>query len=113
MDGYIELDKDEILRKFDGDEEFLTEIIEIFIDDNPKQLFEIKEAMDNRNSKGLEKSAHKLKGAIANFAEDAAFDAAFKLEIMGKENRFVGIEDTYDTLVKEVTCLANTLKGMC
>ncbi|GAX61098.1 PAS sensor protein [Candidatus Scalindua japonica] len=110
MDDNIELEKDEILEKFGGDEGFLTEIIEIFLDDTPKQLSKIKKAINNLNSKELEQSAHKLKGAIANFVENTAFKTALKLEIMGRENRFDGVEDVFDTLVKDVECLANELK---
>ena len=103
-------DKDEILKKFDGDVEFLTELVEIFINDVPEQLSEIKEAVGNCNSKDLDKSAHKLKGAIANFDEKAAFEAALQLEMMGKENRLDGVEEAYDTLMKEVERLVNALK---
>lgn len=103
-------DKDEILKGFDGDKEFLAELVEIFINDIPKQLSEIKEAVDSLNSKDLEKSAHKLKGAIANFEEEAAFEAALKLEMMGRENRSDGVKDAYDILVKEAECLVNALK---
>jgi len=103
-------DKDELLKKFDGDEEFLTELIGVFINDVPEQLSEIKEAVDNRNSEKLERSAHKLKGAIANFEEKAAFEAALQLEIMGRENRLDGVEETYDNFVKGVESLLNALK---
>ncbi len=103
-------DKDEILKSFDGEEEFLAELVEIFINDAPEQLSGIKEAVDNCICKDLEKSAHKLKGAVANFGEKAAFEAAFKLEMMGRENRLDGVKETYDTLVNEVACLVNALK---
>ena len=103
-------DKDEILERFDGEKEFLAELVEIFINDFPAQFSEIQKAVDNRNGKDLEKSAHKLKGAIANFAEKAAFEAALKIEMMGKENRLEEVEEAYNTLVKEVEYLVNALK---
>ncbi len=110
MDDNLVFDKDEILKRFDGDEEFLTELVEIFTNDIPEQLSRIKEAVDNRNSKGLEKSAHKLKGAVSNFVENAAFETALTLEMMGKECRLNGVEEVYDTLVKEIERLVNALK---
>ncbi len=110
MEDNIEFDKDEILKRFDGDEEFLAELVEIFINDIPEQLSRIKEAVDNRDSKDLEKSAHKLKGAVANFVENAAFETALQLEMMGRENRLEGVKKAYDTLVKEIECLVNALK---
>ena len=110
MEGNIVFDKDEILKTFDGETEFLTELVEIFISDTPEQLSSIKEAVDNRNSKDLEKSAHKLKGAVANFGEKSAFETAQTLEMMGKECRLNGVEEVYDTLVKEIERLVNALK---
>ncbi len=103
-------DKDEILKDFGGEEEFLAELVEIFINDTPEQLSGLKEAVDSRNSKDLEKMSHKLKGAVANFGEKAAFEAALQLEMMGRENRLDGVKETYDTLVNEVECLVNALK---
>ena len=110
MEDNIAFDKDEILKRFDGDEGFLSELVEIFINDIPEQLSRIKEAVDNRNSNDLEKSAHKLKGAVANFVENAVFETALQLEMMGRENRLNGAEEAYGTLVKEVECLVNALK---
>ncbi len=110
MENNRTLDKDELLKRFDGEKEFLAELVDIFINDSPEQLSEIQKAVDNRNGKDLEKSAHKLKGAIANFEQKAAFEAALKIEMMGKENRLDGVEEAYGTLVKEVECLVDALK---
>jgi len=103
-------DKDELLKKFDGDEGFLGELIEVLINDVPEQLSRIQKAVDSRNSNDIERAAHKLKGAIANFEEKAAFEAALQLELMGRESRLDGVEEAYNTLVKEVECLVNALK---
>ncbi len=103
-------DKDEALKMFEGDEEFLKELVEIFINDAPEHMSEIREAIDSRNSKALEKSAHKLKGAVANFWRNATTDTAFKLETMGRENNLDGVEEVYDALVKDVELLMNALE---
>ena len=93
-----------------GDKEFLKELVEIFINDAPEHMSEIKEAVNCCNSEALVKSAHKLKGAVANFGKNATTDTAFKLETMGKENNLDGVEEVYGTLVKDVECLMNALK---
>ena len=103
-------DKDELLKRFDGEKEFLAELIEIFANDTPEQFSKIQKAVDNRNGKDLETSAHKLKGAIANFEQKAAFEAALTIEVMGKENRLDGAEEAYNTLANEVDHLVNALK---
>ena len=103
-------DKDEALKMFEGDEEFLKELVEIFVNDAPEQMSEIREAVDSRNSEALEKSVHKLKGAVAYFGNSATTDTAFKLETMGREKNLDGVKEVYGTLVKDVENLMNALK---
>ncbi len=103
-------DKDEVLKRFDGEKDFLAELVEIFINDAPEQLSEIQKAVDNRNGKDIQTSAHKLKGAISNFEQKEAFDTALKIETMGSNKRLDGVEEAYDTLVKEVEYLMNALR---
>ncbi|MGR3302667.1 MAG: Hpt domain-containing protein [Candidatus Scalindua sp.] len=103
-------DKDEALKIIDNDKEFLKELIEIFINDASEHMLEIEEAVDSRNNEALEKSAHKLKGAVANFGKNATTDTARKLETMGRENNLDGVEEVYDTLVKDIESLVNAFK---
>lgn len=103
-------DKDEVLKIIDNDEEFLKELVEIFINDASEHMSEIEEAVNCRNSEALVESSHKLKGAVANFGKNATTDTAFKLETMGRENNLDGVEEVYDTLVKDVENLMNALK---
>ncbi len=103
-------DEDETLKRFDGEKEFLAELVEIFVNDTSEQFAEIKKAVDDRNVKDLEKSSHKFKGAISNFGKKAAFETALKLEMMGRSNKLDRVEEVYDTLVKEVEYLVNALK---
>ncbi len=104
-------DKDEALEIIQDDEEFLKELAEMFINDFPAMLSEIKEAVDGHNSEALGKSAHKLKGAVVNFGKRAAYETSLKLEMMGKENRLDGAKDIYDILVKDAEQLVSALKG--
>jgi HPt (histidine-containing phosphotransfer) domain-containing protein len=103
-------DKDVALKMFEGEEEFLEELAEIFINDAPEHMSEIEEAVNCRNSEALEKSAHKLKGAVANFGKNVTTDTAFKLETMGRENNLDGVEEVSGTLVKDIENLVNALK---
>ncbi len=103
-------DKDDALKMFEGEEEFLKELAEIFINDAPEHMSEIEEAVNCRNSEALVKSAHKLKGAAANFGKNVTTDTAFKLETMGREHNLDGVEKVYDNLVKDIENMVNVLK---
>ncbi len=110
MENNRAFDKDEVLKRFDEDKDFLSELVEIFINDAPEQLSEIQKAVDSHNDEEIQKSAHKLKGAISNFEEKEAYEVALKIETMGRNNRLDGVEEAYDTLVKEVEYLLNALR---
>ncbi len=110
MEDEIVFDKDKALNIIGGDEDLLRDIVEIFVVDVFQQMSEIQEAVNSRNNDALEKSAHKLKGAVSNFGENATFKTALKLEIIGKENRLDDVAGIYGTLVKDVENLVNRLK---
>ncbi|MFN3533361.1 MAG: Hpt domain-containing protein [Candidatus Brocadia sp.] len=103
-------DKDEALGIIGDDEEFLKELAEMFINDFPEQISNIKKAIHIHDSNALEKSAHKLKGAVANFGEKAAWKEALRLEMMGRENKLGDVEEAYETLMKETERLVNALR---
>lgn len=110
MEDKIVLDKDEALNMFEDDDEFFKELAETFINDAIEQMSVIAEAVNSLNSKAIQESAHKLKGAAANFGKNATTDTAFKLETLGKENRLDEAEEVYKILVKDVERLVNALK---
>jgi len=77
-------DRDAALARVGDDEELLTELVKIFLDDYPNSIAAIEAALAQRNASGLERAAHTLKGAVANFGADAVVQAAFELETQGR-----------------------------
>ncbi len=112
MEDEIVFDKDKALNIIGGDEEFLREIVEIFLTDVPQQVSDIKNAVNSRNGEALEKTSHKLKGAVSNFGENATFKTALKLETIGKENMLDDVDKIYGTLVNDLESLVNALKNL-
>ena len=64
------LDKAVALDRLGGDEELLQEVAELFLEEYPPLMTQIRSAIDNGNSQELERSAHSLKGSVANFGSD-------------------------------------------
>ncbi len=71
-----------------GDEELLRELAVIFMDDYPRQLRLIEEAIAAGDWKTAEREAHGLKGAVANFGADDAVEAARTLEFAARDGRY-------------------------
>lgn len=77
------LDREELMQRIDDDLELLHELIELFVEDYPLLLNDINEGLAHSDAQRVKIAAHTLKGAVGNFCAQAAFDAAFVLEVSG------------------------------
>lgn len=80
------------LERVDGDEELLREVARLFLDDYPRAVAEIHEAIASGDAKRLEREAHGLKGAAANFGAQPVVSAALELELLGRNGQTAGAE---------------------
>jgi two-component system sensor histidine kinase/response regulator len=78
----IEVSFDEAI--FEGDPEFLTEIVNLFLETYPDLLREIENAISRKDAGGLCRAAHTMKGAVANFGAKAVVERAKSLEEIGR-----------------------------
>ncbi|MCR4291919.1 MAG: response regulator [Candidatus Kuenenia sp.] len=92
------------------DRELFNELAAIFIENCAKQMADIKDAIAQGSSNALEKSSHAIKGSIGVFCAKPAFDAALKLEIMGRENNLANAAKVYSSLEREIARLKLLLK---
>ena len=82
------LDESTLRARFEGEAELLRDVVNLFLDDCPKLLDGIRGAVERGDAQGLERAAHKLKGTVANFSARASYDAALRLEVMGRGGHF-------------------------
>jgi len=75
------------LERIGGDEELLKEIAGIFLAEYPALIQDIRIALAKSDPEALERSAHSLKGSVANFEARPAVEAALKLEAMGRAGK--------------------------
>src|SRR5690348_15829708 len=73
------LDRDIALSRVGGDAELLREIAVLFLDNYTHWLDELREAATRGDAPAVEKTAHGIKGSVANFGAQSAVDAAFAL----------------------------------
>lgn len=97
------------LSRLDGDAELLTEMAALFLDDYPRQLLVIRQAIERGESQVVERAAHALKGAIGSFAAQRASDAAFRLEVIGRTGELRLASEAFDHLEATVENLAQAL----
>jgi PAS domain S-box-containing protein len=73
------------LSRVDGDRELLVEMAELFLDESPRLLTTLRDAVAHGNAQTAAYAAHTLKGSVANFAATPAFTAAQKIERMARQ----------------------------
>ncbi len=76
-----------ILSKFDNDMEFYCELAEIFLHDAPQQIDNLKKSLRKKDTEGVEKHAHKLKGASGNFGLERLYELFSDLQKSGSEKK--------------------------
>src|SRR5207249_11965600 len=76
---------------------FRSVLVDLFLQDLPGQVAAVRAAIHGCDPIALDRAAHTLKGAVANFHAGPTVEAARRLEMMGRENRLAGAEDRKST----------------
>jgi CheY-like chemotaxis protein len=78
------IDEQEVLKGLGGDRDLFTDVLSLFLEDSNRLFREIKAAVAGKDPAALARSAHALKGSIANLSSGAAHRYSAELEKMGK-----------------------------
>ena len=74
-----------LLRRVEGDRALMKEVAGVFLEDTPRLSKELSEAVEKRDHPKIERAAHTLKGAVANFGAKRARELAMDLETRGRK----------------------------
>ena len=102
----------QVLARVGGDRQLLAEISRLFVDDAPRHLERIRQAIDARDGEALRRAAHGLKGAAANFDAEGVVAAARTLEEIGRTGEFDEHEAAWRALTIETSQLINMLRAV-
>jgi len=102
-------DEAALMDRVDGDVEFLQETIAMLNEDCPALLDQVHAAVRSRDEAALVKSAHALKGMLANFCAEPAETAARELEMNGREKQLANVEAVADRVQHETDRLKQAL----
>jgi PAS domain S-box-containing protein len=101
-----------LLKAFDGDWNFFKEVVEIFLDDYPRLLANLRKSFNAGDSDMFMRSAHSLKGMLNNFRAEAAAEVALDLEKKGKEADLNGVQADIESLAAQIDKVDKTLRNM-
>jgi two-component system sensor histidine kinase/response regulator len=95
-----------------GDPELRKELAGMFLEDCPKLLLEIHTAATAHDGPALKLAAHTLKGSAGVFKIAPAFDAALRMEHVGKESDWSHAEEAWEVLNREMANLSSILRKL-
>jgi PAS domain S-box-containing protein len=96
------IDTAALIVRLDGDLKLLQELGQIFLNSLPGLLSTVQHAVQRRDAEALEFAAHALKGAVSNFGARRAFEAALRLEEMGRQGDLSEAESAFQALAEEI-----------
>jgi signal transduction histidine kinase/CheY-like chemotaxis protein len=103
------IDWADALERAGGDPELLRELVRLFLTEHPRWLAGLREALAAGSAATLRDAAHSLKGALGTLAAQAAFDAALRVEALGRQGSLLGAEETCALLEQELERLRPAL----
>jgi HPt (histidine-containing phosphotransfer) domain-containing protein len=90
-------------------EQRVRERTESLVQANAALEAEVREALAQKDAARLHRAAHNLKGTVASFQAPAAFDAAWRLEVMSRSGRLDGSDEVCRALEGKVWRLERAL----
>ncbi|MGB2981828.1 MAG: PAS domain S-box protein [Candidatus Zixiibacteriota bacterium] len=97
----IPIDLEAALDRFDGDKEFLTNMLQEFLDSAFGQLETLKKAVEREDAELIEREAHSIKGAAGNLGATGIADVSLKLELLGRKANLSGASEVIAKLKTE------------
>jgi len=96
----------------EGGDEFLRELITIFLADTPKQFAELEGALASQDAAKVTRAAHTIKGSSGNFGAAEFARLAYGIEMHGKANELASATVALPGLKAEYARVAEALNKL-
>jgi two-component system sensor histidine kinase/response regulator len=103
------LDEASLLSVVSGNPGLLRELTELFLEDSPQRLLEIRKALDSANFDALQRAAHTLKGSASSLCGKRAAELALRLEELADTRDLPAARLSYPALADEIGKLQRAL----
>jgi CheY-like chemotaxis protein len=110
--GSAPMNFEKAVEEFEGDKEFLMEVMEGFLRNVRAQIETIHQAISNGDAEVVWEEAHSIKGGAANLTAAKLSKIAFELEKVGKSGTLEEAGEVLERLKKEFYRLENFARGI-
>jgi signal transduction histidine kinase/CheY-like chemotaxis protein len=104
--------KTEALDRLGGDEDLLQELCQIYLEESPKLLEKLRQAVADGDAETVRRVAHSIKGEVGYLGAEAASQAARQLENMGNDKDLSQAAAVFDVLERELIGVQSALKNL-
>jgi signal transduction histidine kinase/DNA-binding response OmpR family regulator/HPt (histidine-containing phosphotransfer) domain-containing protein len=104
--------RNEALERIGGDQQLLRDLCQIFLEESPKLMAKLREAIACGDCDGLMRAAHNLKGESSYLGAVGTSQAARQLEDMGRNRDLSRADGTLAELEREISSLHDELKDL-
>jgi len=102
---------DKVKEMADGDEEFITSVISVFLEEVPQDLESLEKALAEENYEQVYQLAHKIKPNVDLLGMEQTRAAALEIETLGKsEANMSEIKTFFPNLKKDIHQVVSELK---
>ena len=104
-------DEDVLVQHAAGDRELAGELVQVFLEEYPGWLAEMRKGIERGDGESVRRSAHTLKGAVDHCGASSAFDLALVVERMGRDDDMAGARAAFQELSTELSRLEPALRN--
>ncbi len=94
------------------DHEFMCELIGIFLDDAPRQVESLRQAIERQDSGAVLRTAHRIKGASTNLGADSLAALCARLEQDGRSGHTVSLDAMMERVDSEFARVSGFLEDV-
>ncbi|MCX5811055.1 MAG: response regulator [Proteobacteria bacterium] len=105
-------DMDALMKRLDIDEKLVREIMDVYLNDTPIQLSRLKDFFEKGDLLLIQRCAHSIKGASANFCVGTINKTAQDIELAAKQGKLETIKPLIDTVEDQFGELKDMLTGI-
>jgi two-component system sensor histidine kinase/response regulator len=105
-------DMDDTMERLGGDEQLFHEVVEIFLDDVPKHMAALAQAIADGDTEAIERVAHTLKGELGYLGISEVSRKAREMEEFGRKSDVRLAASLYETFQPELCELLISMRRM-
>ena len=106
------VDESLLVSRVDRDPQLLKDLVDLFLEECPRLVDEIRAALITKDALAVERGAHRMKGTTSNLAAQMTSEAALRLERLAHEGDLVHAQSALEELEYQLLRLNPALRAI-